>query len=72
MERCRDRGGVNIKGDNKEICMEPKENVLQHQSRHLITTPRILGCDNFFFLKTFNSVDIVLKMHLAYETRHKN
>ena len=36
----------------------------------------ILGCVNlffiFFFLKTFNSVDIVLKMDLVYIICHKN
>ena len=33
----------------------------------------LLGCVNFlFFLKTSNSVDIVLKMHLAYGISHTN
>lgn len=42
MERCRNRRGLYIEGDNEYICMLLKQNVSQHQSRYLIATPSIL------------------------------
>ena len=63
--------GIDIKSDLK---LEPKRKEVYKfriWDRNLKKGMCILGCVNFIPLKTFNSVDIVLKMHVAYGIYHK-